>query len=64
MNWQPIETAPLRVAVIVYHKSYWSRLACLHEDGSWTKWPGSDFGDDNRLLPYQPTHWADIPEDP
>jgi len=64
MSWKPIETAPLRDAVLVYHKNYWTRTACRHEDGSWVKWPTTDYDDSSYKLNYTPTHWAAFPENP
>lgn len=61
MKWQPIETAPLRDAVIVHHAAHWTRLACLLEDGTWRPWP-SNSQDDN--LAYKPTHWMPLPDAP
>lgn len=60
-DWQPIETAPERDAVLVHHASYWGALACKHEDGSWWRWR-APVG--NEPLNFRPTHWMPLPEPP
>jgi hypothetical protein len=56
--WQPIETAPLRDAVLVYHKAHWAALGCKLEDGTWWRWR-EPVG--NEPLNFTPTHWAPWP---
>lgn len=58
LTWMPIETVPLRDAVVVHHPAHWTRLACKHEDGKWIHWPSYD------ELAYTPTHWSPIPDPP
>ena len=58
-EWQPIETAPLREAVLVHHSAHWTRLACRLENGVWRQWPGPT---ESEPLAYIPTHWAAIPD--
>lgn len=64
MEWKAIESAPLREAILVYHKNQWTRTACKLEDGSWVKWPSTDYSDDDYKLNYEPTHFSEFPEPP
>ena len=63
-KWLPIESAPIRDVVVIYHKSMWVRCAAKLEDGTWVKWPSGDYGDNDYIVNYTPTHWMPLPDDP
>jgi hypothetical protein len=61
-EWQPIETAPKMVAILVYNNGYmvahWNEVY-----GRWIAF-GSDTADTLSLNRNKPTHWMPLPKAP
>lgn len=64
MDWQPISTAPKRVALLVWHPGLgmggWNVMR-LDDTGTWT-----ETANDGRSLKdgYAPSHWQYLPDPP
>lgn len=56
-EWQPIETAPHGVWILIYAYRVVS-MACWHADGYWLTFK------DNRIMPIAAKHWMPLPEPP
>lgn len=59
-EWQPIETAPKEVKVIVWSQAIVCPCIAYRIEGQWADSEGDwDLRDDE-----QPTHWMPLPEPP
>jgi len=56
-GWQPIETAPHGVWILIYAYRVVS-MACWHADGYWLTFK------DNRIMPIAAKHWMPLPQPP
>ena len=69
MNWQPIETAPFDVPVLLFFRSHrHSYLAC-GQKGRTCGWAGASFHSDppgawTTVMGETPTHWMPLPDPP
>ena len=73
-EWQPIETAPRDVDILVWSERYYDRPVTAQWDDRYGWSPSwddslvieymSDFGTEYKALPVRPTHWMPLPEPP
>ena len=69
MNWQPIETAPKDVAILIYHHddNQWRGgigIGFSHSDYNGHKGVVTEDGRAGWIIRPQPTHWMPLPEPP
>lgn len=63
MEWQPIDTAPQNVAILLYASGY--HIGHLHsKDGRWWINGGSDGAQQALNSWNRPTHWMPLPKKP
>ncbi len=62
MNWQPIETAPIGISILIYdsEREVCSVATGFIDDGD----PLVYFIGDEDNFPYDATHWMPLPEPP
>jgi len=61
-EWQPIETAPKDVSVIVYADGVVGEASCPDATDRW--WWAQTDEHDSWARPIYPTHWRPLPEPP
>ncbi len=63
-DWQPIETAPFSVPVLVWDGQVTVGRQAKYPDGKCIWWVHDTYGfcEDGQI--YKPTHWCPLPEGP